>query len=466
MNPYWIKRWLWTIPFFILLTIVTFLLSRSVPGDPVLSIMNTGSESKMRGSQSEEQFIQTYIRINEKYHFHLPLFYFGIYPDAWVNGPDIPPEWRRYTEEIKYWTLKSGSGEAALEYIQLQKQFLTPLIYPNSENTSLTSLASNLAKSKDPAEISYLMTVMAQDTTVDRVMLQSVKDAWDELHKKAPSWIAYAPIFRWHGTQNQYHKWIIGYLTGDWGTSIIDGRASVDKIINALYWSFPLNIFAWILTLLISTWLGVYTAKQADTFLAKSIEWLLLMITSTPLFWLSSLAVIYLTGAQWGNLFPSPGGSKHLMATDGISKVFLSAHFLLLPLICIVLNSIALLSRQLKQMLIIELQKPYVLAAIMRGIPDRKVIWRYALPNAMLPLTAYIGRIVPALISGSVIVESIFNIPGIGKLLVQATLARDWSVVFSLFLLSAILTFIGMYVSDYLLSRISPRSYRQIYEAR
>jgi peptide/nickel transport system permease protein len=466
MNPYWIKRWLWTIPIFIILTIVTFFLSRSVPGDPVLSIMNTGSESKMRGSQSEAQFIDTYLRISEKYNYHLPLFYFGIYPYTWAYSPDIAPEWRRYTEEIKYWTLKYGVDESAVQFVQVQKEFLAPLINNNEGGATLSNLASRLSKSRDPQEVTELLSLLQNNSAIDRDALDKLKVSWNNLSQKKAVWYSYMPILKWHGAQNQYHKWIINFMKGDWGRSIIDGKQSLDKITKALSWSFPLNIIAWILTLLLSTALGVYTAKRSDSFLSKTLEWLLLAITSTPLFWLSSLAVIYLTGVQMGNVFPSPGGSRHLMASDGLQKVIYSAHFLMLPLICIVLNSIALLSRQLKQMLTIELQKPYVLAALMRGIPEPKVIWRYALPNAMLPLTAYIGRIVPALISGSVIVETIFNIPGIGKLLVQATLGRDWNVVFSLFLLSAILTFAGIYLSDYLLSRISPRSYRQIYEVQ
>lgn len=443
----------------------TFTLSKLAPGDPVLLYMNLGGERRIVKGLDKETYDTLYLATVEKYHLDLPVFYASLVP--WCLSPDLGKDLNYIqTKQAESFVRKYGHSSKVMAYLNSREAFFKKQYALNTLTTAERSLFVHLDTARLQVHIDLAIDQLSQFYDVDEASFQQMKDDWLALKDHDPAWYAFLPKPQWHGTQNQYHKWMANLLTGQWGVSSMDGRPVLEKIWQALQWSLPFNILSWIGIIGLSVWIGVFTALHSNKFWVKLIENTLLIINATPLFWLSSIAVIYLTGSQVWQIFPSPGSIDHLYAQGSFSQVMATLFFILLPLICIVLSSLAVLSRQIRQLLVQELNKPYIQAAVLRGLPQRKILWVYALPNALIPLTAYIGRIIPALISGAVVIESIFNIPGIGKLIVSATLARDWNVAFLVFLLGASLTIFGVILSDYLLARLSPLSLQSLIRSK
>lgn len=443
----------------------TFTLSKLAPGDPVLLYMNLGGERRIVKDLDKETYDALYLATAEKHHLGLPVFYISLTP--WCLSPDLSQGMNYIqTKHAESFVRKYGHTSKVLAYLNSREAFFENQYTQSNLTIAERSLLVNLDTSRLQVHIDRAMDRLSQSFHVDEASFQQMKENWQTLKDHDPAWYAFLPKPQWHGVQNQYHKWMANILTGRWGVSSMDGRPVLDKIWQALQWSLPFNILSWIGIIGLSVWIGVFTALHSNKFWVKLIENTLLIINATPLFWLSSIAVIYLTGSQVWQIFPSPGSIDHLYTQGSFSQLMATFFFILLPLICIVLSSLAVLSRQIKQLLVQELNKPYIQAAVLRGLPQKKILWVYALPNALIPLTAYIGRIIPALISGAVVIESIFNIPGIGKLIVSATLARDWNVAFLVFLLGASLTIFGVILSDYLLARLAPLSLQSLIRSK
>jgi peptide/nickel transport system permease protein len=103
------------------------------------------------------------------------------------------------------------------------------------------------------------------------------------------------------------------------------------------------------------------------------------------------------------------------------------------------------------------LDMDYIKTARAKGLSERAVIWKHAFRNALFPIITLIGSVFPSVLAGSVVIEVIFGIPGMGKLSVEAIFARDWPVVFAILMMGALLTMIGIFVSDFLYAMADPR---------
>ena len=133
---------------------------------------------------------------------------------------------------------------------------------------------------------------------------------------------------------------------------------------------------------------------------------------------------------------------------DAAGLVFSS---LILPVICIVLPSLAYLSRLVTRKIREEYKKPYSFLSWAEGKSDKMILRSEIRKNSLLPLVALLGMEIPALISGTVLIEIVFNIPGMGRLTYQSIVLQDWPVVFSILLLTALLTILGKLISDVLI---------------
>jgi len=130
---------------------------------------------------------------------------------------------------------------------------------------------------------------------------------------------------------------------------------------------------------------------------------------------------------------------------------------LFLPVTCLALGSLAYISRQMKQSLLHELVQPYVLHLRTQGISEKTIVNRHAIRNALFPIITIVGGAVPVLLSGSLIIEVIFSIPGMGRLMYNSLLSRDWPVVFPVLMLGAIVTILSYHLSDIMYKWVDPR---------
>jgi len=178
-----------------------------------------------------------------------------------------------------------------------------------------------------------------------------------------------------------------------------------------------------------------------------------------PVFWMATLALLFLAGESGLGLFPleklrSPRAAEMGPLARGLDLL----HHLALPVTCLVLPGLAVVARHAHAEMRAALASEYARTARASGHRERTIVWRYALRNAMGPVATLLGAQVPALIGGSIVVETIFGIEGMGRLVYQSTFEHDYPVLQAYFLLAATATLAGYALSDGLHAWLLPRT--------
>lgn len=256
----------------------------------------------------------------------------------------------------------------------------------------------------------------------------------------------------------QYAKWLVRLVKLDFGNSMKDQRPVITKIAEALPITIQLNLLSILLMYLISIPLGVYCATHRGTKTDTFITILLFLLYSLPSFWVAMLLILFLGGGDYLNLFPVYGinspGADSLPWWDWLLDRF---WHMVLPLFCLTYAEFAALSRYMRAGMLDVLRQDYVRTARAYGFSGRVVVWRYAMRNAVIPIITLLGGMLPAVIGGSVIIESIFSIPGMGRLGFEAVLSRDYPLIMGELTIASMLTLAGLLVSDILYVVVDPR---------
>jgi peptide/nickel transport system permease protein len=216
-----------------------------------------------------------------------------------------------------------------------------------------------------------------------------------------------------------------------------------------------LNITSIVISLAFGTLLGVFAARHAGRWQDMWGSFVAFLFIALPGFWVSYLAAIVLVKGfgvpilgtrSYGIDFPNQMAS-------GLDQVW----HLLLPAVILALGGIAAQSRYLRATMIGTLREDYVRTARAKGLAEEAVLYKHALRNSIRPLVTGIGMLLPALISGSVIIESIFAYPGMGRLGYEAVLDRDYPTIVALNFVVAALVLLGNLISDLLYAAVDPR---------
>jgi len=129
----------------------------------------------------------------------------------------------------------------------------------------------------------------------------------------------------------------------------------------------------------------------------------------------------------------------------------------LLPVLCLASGGIAFVARQMEQSAVRENSARYITMSRLKGNTEQTTIWRHLFPNSLFPLITLLGALIPGLVSGSVVIEVIFNIPGMGRLLWDSVFGQDWNTVFAILMIGALLTLAGQLVADILYAKTNPK---------
>jgi len=246
----------------------------------------------------------------------------------------------------------------------------------------------------------------------------------------------------------QYAHWLKRLVKLDFGQSMSgDHRPVWDKIKERLPLTFGMNVASMILTLLIAVPIGVTAAWWRGGAFDKISTVIVFVGFAMPGFWLALLLMLWL-GIQWP-ILPISGltsmGYEHL---SGPAKCWDVIKHLILPVFIYTSGSWAGMSRFMRSSMLEVLRQDYIMTARAKGLSSRVVLFKHALRNALMPVITILGLSVPALIGGSVIIESIFALPGLGQLFYQAVMARDYPLIMGSLVLGAILTLIGNLLAD------------------
>jgi peptide/nickel transport system permease protein len=252
----------------------------------------------------------------------------------------------------------------------------------------------------------------------------------------------------------QYLLWLKRLFTGNL-YSFKDGKPVLDKILERLPATLVLNFMATLLIFSLAIPLGIFSATHRYSFLDNLGTFLAFLGISIPSFWLAYLLILGVV-----KLFGVPVLGLRSFGLDqpGI-WVLLSDRIwhLMLPATVLAVGGIAAISRYTRSSMLEVLRQDYIRTAKAKGLTDEDVHYRHALRNALLPIITLFGFLVPGLIGGSVIIETVFAWPGIGRLAYQAVLSRDYSVVMTILTLTSALTLLGNLLADILYAFTDPR---------
>ncbi len=255
----------------------------------------------------------------------------------------------------------------------------------------------------------------------------------------------------------QYVDWLQRLLHFDFGNSMsADSRPVLTKIMERLPLTVGMNVTAMALTLLIAIPVGIVSACRRNSLLDRSVTVLVFLGFAMPSFWLA-LLLMMLFGIELQWLPISGLTSMHYEQLSLWGKFCDLARHLALPILVYTVGGLAGMSRYMRACMLEVLQQDYILTARAKGLGEGAIIWRHALRNALLPVITLLGLSVPGLIGGSVIIESIFALPGLGQLFYAAVMARDYTMIMGNLVLGAVLTLFGNLLADICYGLADPR---------
>jgi peptide/nickel transport system permease protein len=254
----------------------------------------------------------------------------------------------------------------------------------------------------------------------------------------------------------QYIEWFKRFLKFDFGRSFVDGRDVTDKILERIPITLIINILSLFFIFGIAIPIGVMSAVKQYSQFDKVATVFVFVGYSTPSFWLALLLMI-LFGVQLGWLPISGFQSMEVSGMNFFERLVDWAAHLVLPVSVSAFGGLAGMSRYSRSSMLEVIRQDYIRTARAKGLSERAVILKHAFRNALMPILTIMGLMVPALIGGSVIFETIFAIPGMGKLFYDSTMARDYPTVMGILVIGAMLTLIGNLLADISYAFADPR---------
>jgi peptide/nickel transport system permease protein len=254
----------------------------------------------------------------------------------------------------------------------------------------------------------------------------------------------------------QYLHWLRGVVTLDFGRSITDGRPVVERVAERLPSSFELNLIAFLLALGIGVPFGVLSASRSGGRTDRGSSVIFFILYSLPSFWVA-LLLVQLFALRWGVLPVYGITSDDYADLSSGAQLLDRLRHLALPVVTLAYAQLAIFSRFTKAALMEVIREQFITAARARGAGEARVLWLHALRNALIPLITLLSLTIPSLISGSVIVEQIFQWNGIGHLYIESILTRDYPTVLALTVTTAVVTLAASLVADVLYAVADPR---------
>jgi len=247
----------------------------------------------------------------------------------------------------------------------------------------------------------------------------------------------------------RYFNWVTGMLTGDFGTSYTYRAPIADLIADRVVVSLPLAIYALILSTLIAFPAGIYAASRRGSVGDTAVMGATQLGVAIPNFWFAMIMVlIFAINLRWFSAGGFPGWDKGF---------WLGLKSLTLPAISLALPQAAILARVMRSSLLDMLGEDFMRTARAKGLTKRQALWRHAVRNALIPVLTIIGLQFSFLLAGGIVIEQVFFLPGLGRLIFQAISARDLIVVESVVMLLVFVVIVVNFAVDIAYAAVDPR---------
>ncbi len=486
MLKYLFRRTILAIPTLLVISFLAFGLGKCAPGDPVVNVFGEEAYNTLDPAQQAEQYRSNAVRLG----LDGPAFYFSLttaaYPDTlWrifpldrrarleklIGQTGNWPAVKKYDAAISATVRAVESLPSSVPQSSRLLRELTflvraeNLILLDSAVKRVNALAAEIPEAPfmplKPNEIlserlepgpayAHLATALSQlDTTVYALRSQSLPG---NLRR---------PAVHWHGFDNQYHRWFKGFLTGDLGLTRRRVEVWLD-IQSSLISTLTINFLAIILAYLIAIPFGVEMVRRKGRWLDVWGKRTLFFLYSIPVFWLGGLLIMVFTNTAWGHaLLPNiyfdvqdawqPGKTSF---TDWWSA---NASKCVLPIIILTIHAVAILALQMRSGVLGVIGEDYIRTARAKGVGEEEVYWSHAFRNALFPIITVFATVLPAVFSGSLVVEALFGFPGMGNKTFEAYLGKDLPLLSAIMMVAATLTILSGLLADVLYAWADPR---------
>jgi peptide/nickel transport system permease protein len=259
-------------------------------------------------------------------------------------------------------------------------------------------------------------------------------------------------------TDTRFGHWFAKLLVLDFGESYTTNRPVMEEISKRFAVTLKMNFMSIFLTYLIAIPIGIFSSTHQYSLGDRISTVLLFVLYSLPTFWVGTMMIWLLTGPPYLDWFPS----SHAVSADYATMTSFEAFWdsiwhLTLPVICLTYGGVAYISRQMRAGMLETIRQDFIRTARAKGLSEPVVIFKHALRNSMIPIITLLANLLPLMIGGSVIIEQIFSIEGLGNLSFEAVLNRDYPVIMTIFTFSGFLTLLGILLSDIMYALVDPR---------
>ena len=256
----------------------------------------------------------------------------------------------------------------------------------------------------------------------------------------------------------RYFLWLKNIATLNFGESFTYEEPVLDVIVSKFPVSLQFGIISLLLSYLISIPLGILKAIRHGSFFDISSSFVLFIFYSIPSFMLAILLIVVFSGGSFWEIFPIGGIQSELF--DDLNtweKLVDRVYHFTLPLICYTIGSFTSLTILMKNSLIEEIKKDYIRTARAKGVSEKVIYMKHALRNALIPIVTGLGGFLSVFFAGSLLLETIFQLDGIGLLSYKSILARDYNVIMGLIFIQSALFLLGNVISDFAYVLVDPR---------
>ena len=251
----------------------------------------------------------------------------------------------------------------------------------------------------------------------------------------------------------QYFDWMINMFTLNFGVSFVSGQDVSSEILKRIPVTLSMNIISLIIVFILSLYLGIKSALYYEKKTDYIIRQFSLVSFSMPSFYLALLfIIIFALNLDW---FPI-SGLHSVDPKEGFANILDMAWHLTLPIVVMVFVGLGSMIVYIRSLTLEILKSDYYYFALSRGISQRKLLRLYILPNLLPPIITLLGLSLPGLIGGSVILESLFGIEGMGQLFFMSALSRDYPIIMGTLMITAFLTLFGNMMADLILLKLNP----------
>lgn len=245
----------------------------------------------------------------------------------------------------------------------------------------------------------------------------------------------------------------------DFGRSFKDQQPVIDHILKRLPITVEIGAISLVLSYLVGIPLGIVLASKQGSVIDRMLTAITFMLWSMPSFWIGMLFIMFLCNVEFLHWFPASGISS-IEATEEwgfLRRLGDHAHHMVLPVVASSYASFAGVSRYLRTSMLENIRLDYVRTARAKGLAENLILLRHVLRNSLIPMVTLMAGLLPGLIAGSVFIETIFTIPGLGFLGFQSVIARDYPMVMAILTIGSALSLFGILLADVLLKAIDPR---------